>query len=83
MQLVMVKLLARQEEAVKFQEVLTRHGCDIALRLGLHEVADARCSDQGVIILQMGPDPGAADRLVADLKTVGAEKQITIKTVTL
>jgi hypothetical protein len=82
MQLVIVKLLDRQDEAVRFQKVLTRHGCDIALRLGLHESGD-RCSNQGVIILQMGPDRKAAARLVADLKRVGPKGRITVRTVSI
>lgn len=69
MQLVLVKIKSRQAHAVHVQEVLTRHGCDIMLRLGLHE-AGAACADDGLIVLQVKPDQTAVNGLVADLKAV-------------
>lgn len=82
MHLVVIKLKDRRDGAARLQKVLTRHGCDIALRLGLHETGNV-CSDQGVIVLQMGPDRRAAARLVADLKRVGPEGRLTVKTLTI
>ncbi len=69
MQLVLIKVKSRQAHAVLVQEVLTKHGCDIMLRLGLHEV-DAACADDGLIVLQVKPDQNAVNGLVADLKAV-------------
>jgi hypothetical protein len=69
MQLVLVRIKARQTHAVKVQEVLTQHGCDIMLRLGLHE-ADTACADDGLIVLQVKPEQSAVNALVADLKAV-------------
>jgi hypothetical protein len=80
MELVLVKLHARQNEAVRLQEILTRHGCDIALRLGLHEVSDQACSEEGLILLQLKPKSKVVKSLVADLKTVG---RISVKTVSM
>ncbi len=80
MELVIVKLLKRQAEAIRFQEVLTKHGCDITLRLGLHETGDQTCSEEGVIILQVKPERQAVDGLLADLKSVGP---IEVKAVSL
>ena len=37
--LIGVRMNNRIENAVKFQEVLTKNGCKIKTRLGLHEVA--------------------------------------------
>jgi len=42
----------RIDNAVKFQEVLTRNGCRIRARLGLHDVSEDACSNDGIIILQ-------------------------------
>ena len=42
----------RSKNAVQFQEVLTRHGCTIRLRLGLHEAGDV-CSEEGLVLLQL------------------------------
>ncbi len=82
MHLVVIKLKDRRDGAARLQNVLTRHGCDIVLRLGLHE-AGPLCSDQGVIVLQMGPDRKAAARLVADLERVGPKAALTVKTLTV
>jgi|WetSurMetagenome_2_1015567.scaffolds.fasta_scaffold1156336_1 hypothetical protein len=74
MQLVAVKLLARNANAVQVQEVLTKHGCDITVRLGIHEQGSGECSPEGVILLQVKPDAKAVKSLVADLKAVGKLK---------
>jgi uncharacterized protein (DUF1330 family) len=74
MQLVIVKLQARNTKAVQLQEVLTKHGCDITVRLGIHEQGDGECSPEGVIILQVKSDPKAVKSLVADLKSIGQLK---------
>lgn len=42
----------RTGNAVKLQEVLTKFGCHIKLRVGLHETSEEYCSDDGVIMLQ-------------------------------
>ena len=34
------------------QELLTKHGCIIKTRLGLHEAAGTMCSSKGLIILE-------------------------------
>jgi len=83
MQLVLVKLKARNVEAVRFQEVLTKHGCDISLRLGLHEMGGPECTNEGLIILQVRPDENAVNSLIADLKAFASEGQIVIKPVSL
>lgn len=41
----------RRETAVRVQEILTKYGCIIRTRLGLHETE--ACSDDGLIILQL------------------------------
>lgn len=51
---VMIILLKqRSKSAVKVQELLTEYGCSIRTRLGLHEVEENLCSDEGLIILQL------------------------------
>lgn len=43
----------REQDAIKVQELLTRHGCLIKTRLGLHETAlEGQCSSKGLIILE-------------------------------
>ncbi len=42
----------RYEDAVKVQDLLTKYGCMIKIRLGLHEAGEV-CSDEGFIVLQL------------------------------
>ncbi|MFZ5988200.1 MAG: hypothetical protein ACOYWZ_13880 [Bacillota bacterium] len=42
----------RSKKAPEFQEVITKHGCMIKMRLGLHEAGDV-CSEEGLILLQL------------------------------
>jgi hypothetical protein len=46
-----IKIGQREDMAPKVQEVLTRNGCMIRMRLGLHET-DA-CHKDGLILLQL------------------------------
>lgn len=51
-----VKITDRIKEAGEVQKVLTRYGCSIKTRLGLHEVSDDFCSSSGLILLELtGP----------------------------
>ncbi|MEG6585562.1 hypothetical protein [Dendrosporobacter sp. 1207_IL3150] len=43
----------RVETAAKVQEVLTKYGCYIRVRLGLHDAAIDRCTNTGIILLQL------------------------------
>lgn len=42
----------REQEAVKVQELLTKYGCTIKTRLGLHESAENLCSSRGLILIE-------------------------------
>ena len=43
----------RKESAVKVQQVLTAWGCLIKTRLGIHDGILDKCSDQGLLILEL------------------------------
>ena len=43
----------RVETATKVQDLLTKYGCSIKVRLGLHESAQDSCSPRGLILLQL------------------------------
>jgi len=60
----------RIENAVKFQEVLTKNGCKIKARLGLHEVSDDACSNDGIIILQPYGSKEDVEALVKELNSL-------------
>ena len=42
----------RSNNAPKVQEVFTKYGCNIKMRVGLHE-AENVCSEEGLILLQL------------------------------
>lgn len=53
--IMVVKISARRETSPEVQEVLSKFGCSIRMRLGLHETQDV-CSDEGLLILQLTGD---------------------------
>jgi ribose 5-phosphate isomerase len=59
----------RSENAKEVQETLTKHGCIIKMRLGLHE-ADNVCSEEGLIILHLGGDETERRNLEEDLNNI-------------
>lgn len=48
-----ISLENRTEEAVKFQEILTEHGCNIRTRIGLHPIGEYHCINSGIILLEV------------------------------
>lgn len=50
-----IKINQRVQKATDVQELLTEYGCNIKMRLGLHEAGDV-CSNQGLILLQLTDD---------------------------
>ena len=47
----------RHSNALNLQKTLTEFGCNIKLRVGLHETGEDFCSDDGVILLQVCGEP--------------------------
>ncbi len=62
-----VRMDNRVGNAVKFQEVLTKNGCKIKARIGLHEVSETACANDGLIILQPCGKKEEVEQLAADL----------------
>lgn len=48
-----VTINLRTAHAPVVQEILTRYGCIIKTRLGLHETDEKTCSEQGIVLLQL------------------------------
>lgn len=69
----------RTKAAVKVQDVLTNHGCNIKVRLGLHET-DSICADEGLLVLQLGNDE--SDVIVLN-KTLNEIDGVEAKVITL
>lgn len=60
-----IVLKERVKTASKFQELLSKYGCEISTRLGLHVASDDACSPNGLIILEFIQD---ADEKVAEFE---------------
>ncbi|MPM93859.1 hypothetical protein SDC9_141001 [bioreactor metagenome] len=65
-----IRMDNRVSNALKFQEVLTQNGCKIRARLGLHEVSDNLCANDGLIILQPCGEKEDVEQLVKDLNNL-------------
>ena len=50
--IIVISVEKRQEISAKVQEVLTKFGCIIQTRLGLHNSSKDSCSSNGLIILE-------------------------------
>ncbi|MBI9053737.1 MAG: hypothetical protein JEY96_07950 [Bacteroidales bacterium] len=71
-----VLITDRKKEAGKVQTVLTKYGCSIKTRLGLHEVTDDVCSTSGLLLLELTGDVSEMDKLEKELIAVdGAQTQ--------
>jgi len=65
-----VRLDNRINNAVKFQEILTKNGCKIKARLGLHEVSEDACANDGIIVLQPYGSKEEVESLVNELNSL-------------
>jgi hypothetical protein len=51
--IIMIKIDQRSQEAGLVQKVLTEFGCNIKVRLGLHDISSELCATDGLVILQV------------------------------
>jgi hypothetical protein len=66
-----VHITERVQHASQVQEILTKFGCSIRTRLGLHE-ADAKiCSPNGLILLELVDDESVLAEMTASLQAIG------------
>jgi len=48
-----IKIKNRVDSAAEIQDILTKHGCSIKTRIGLHNVDCGTCSSFGLILLEV------------------------------
>lgn len=60
-----VSLEDRLETSVKFQKIITKFGCEINTRIGLHPSRGGVCLDRGIVLLEIN---GEAERLKCELQ---------------
>lgn len=65
-----IRMDNRVNNALAFQEALTRNRCQIKTRLGLHEVSEDSCANDGLIILQPCGTKEEVDKLVDELNSL-------------
>lgn len=69
-----VRMDNRINNASGFQQVLTKNGCKIKARLGLHEVSEELCATDGMIILQPFGEKEEIEQLVKELNQLDGVK---------
>lgn len=68
----------RCDKAPKVQEILTKYGCIIEARIGLHDAQD-KCSNEGFIILKLSDNLNEVDKLKTELLQVDGVRTDYIK----
>jgi len=71
-----VQVTNRVENILDVQKILTEYGCNIKIRLGLHEVTESRCSTVGLLILETYGDEADILQMESKLKQI---KGVTVK----
>ncbi|QCX34875.1 hypothetical protein FDN13_13360 [Caloramator sp. E03] len=69
----------RNNSAPKVQEILTKYGCIIKVRLGLHESAKENCSERGLILLELEGREEEIEKLKNELMGIGSIRVNTMK----
>ena len=64
----------RLDTAVKVQDVLTKYGCYIRVRLGLHDAAVDQCTNRGLILLQLCGEDLPISEMEAELTEINSVK---------
>ncbi len=67
---ILVKIDHRSTEAGKVQSILTKYGCSIKVRLGLHEVSKEMCANDGLIVLEVDDKKVTLNKIVKELNAI-------------
>lgn len=65
-----VHITNRTKHVSQVQDLLTKYGCNIKTRLGLHHVSSDFCSPSGLLILEMAGDTSICYELMDKLAQV-------------
>jgi hypothetical protein len=68
--IVLIKIDHRSQEAGLVQKDLTEYGCNIKVRLGLHEVSTEKCAQDGMVILHVEGKPSELKGLLEKLNKI-------------
>ena len=73
-QLMIVLIDTRREQAPAVQKILTDWGCSIKTRIGIHDGVLDKCSDNGLIILELVGDEEKQKELAERLNVLPGVK---------
>ena len=51
--IIAIKVDNRAQEAQKLQEILTKYGCEIQTRIGFHPIGDYKCTNFGIVLIEV------------------------------
>lgn len=68
--IVLIKVDHRSQEAGLVQKVLTEYGCNIKVRLGLHEASNEYCAQDGMIVLHVDGKEQELSKMLENLNTI-------------
>lgn len=43
----------RKNDSQKLQEILTKYGCSIKTRIGLHDMGEYKCLNYGIVLIEV------------------------------
>jgi hypothetical protein len=67
---VLIKIDHRATEATRVQGILTDFGCNIKVRLGLHEVSKEFCANDGLVILEVEGETSIIQEMLDQLNAI-------------
>ena len=78
--IILILVGKRRKSSLKVQEVLTKYGCNIKTRLGLHDGVLEQCSDVGFIMIEFVGEGDLKNEMVIALSEI---EDVTAKLVEL
>jgi len=69
-QVVLIKIDHRATEATRVQGILTEYGCNIKVRLGLHEVSKEFCANDGLVVLEVEGEAATIAQMLDKLNSI-------------
>lgn len=67
---VLIKIDHRATEATRVQGILTDFGCNIKVRLGLHEVSKEFCANDGLVVLEVEGEAALLKQMIDKLNAI-------------
>lgn len=68
--IILIMVGKRRESAVTVQQILTKYGCNIKTRLGIHDGVLDRCSEQGFLMIEFVGEQNEKTGIMDELKKV-------------